>query len=103
MHVAVLRDRHAAHELHHEVRTSAFGGTAVVDTGDARVIHHRQRLTFGLEAGHDLFCVHPLFDDLQRDPPRHGLGLLGEVHDAHAAFAQRFEDLVGSDLHWPFF
>ena len=32
-----------------------------------RMIHHRQRLPLGLEAGDHLPGVHPQLDDLQRD------------------------------------
>jgi hypothetical protein len=37
--------------------------------GDVGMIHHRQRLPLGFEAGHDRSRVHPQLDDLQRHPP----------------------------------
>ena len=44
-----------------------------------------------------LFGVHSELDDLEGDAALHGLDLLCEVDDAHAALADRFEDLVGAD------
>ena len=60
--------------------------------------HHRQGLSFGLEAGDDLFGVHAGLDDLERDLAADGLGLLGDVDDAHAALANLFAEGVGADL-----
>ncbi len=100
LHVAVLRDGHAADELHHEIWPPRFGSTAIVDRRDVGMVHHGQRLALGLEAGHDLLGVHAELDDLQRDPALDRLGLLGQVDDPHPAFAEGFEDLVGTDALW---
>ncbi len=61
------------------------------------MVHHRQRLPLGLEAGDDLLGVHAVLDDLQRDLPLDRLGLLGQVDDAHAALAELAYDRVGAD------
>jgi hypothetical protein len=61
------------------------------------MVHQGQRLALGLEAGDDLLRIHPRLDDLERDLAADGLGLLGHVDDAHAAFADLFEQLVGAD------
>ena len=47
--VAVLGDRDAADQLHHEVGPAGFRRPAVENLGDVRVVHHRQRLPLGLE------------------------------------------------------
>ena len=65
--------------------------------GDVRVVHQRQRLPLGLEAGDDLRGVHAGLDDLQRHLAADRLGLLGHVDDAHAAFADLLQQLVGAD------
>jgi len=44
----------------------AFSGSAVQHLGDVRMIHQRQRLSFGLEAGDDGLGVHPQLDDFER-------------------------------------
>ena len=69
----------------------------VEDPGDVGVVHHRQGLALGLEPGDDLLRVHAGLDDLQRDPAADGLGLLGHVDGAHAAFADLLQELVGAD------
>ena len=95
--VAVLRDRHAFHQLHDEVRPAAVRRAGVQHFGDIRMVHHRHGLPLGLEAGDHLPRVHPRLDDLQRDGPLDRLGLLGHEHDAHAAFADLLQQLVGAD------
>ena len=62
------------------------------------MIHHRQCLTLGFKPGDHLPRVHARLDDLQRDAPLDRLLLLGHVDDAHAAFAELLEQLVGADL-----
>ncbi len=95
--VAVLGDRHALHVLHGEVGPAALGRPGVEHLGHARMVHHRQRLPLGLEAGHDLLGVHAVLDDLERDLASHRLGLLGEVDHAHAAFAETLQDAIGAN------
>ena len=65
--------------------------------GDVRVVHHRQGLAFGLEAGDHLAGVHPRLDDLQGHFSVHRLLLLGHVDHAHAAFADLLQELVAAD------
>ena len=95
--VAVLRDRHALDQLHHEVRPAGVGHAGVEDLGDVRVVHQRQRLPLGLEAGDHLPRVHPRLDDLQRDLALDRRGLLGHEDRAVAALADRLEQLVAAD------
>ena len=65
--------------------------------GDVRMVHQRQRLPLGLEAGDHLPRVHARLDDLERDRPLDRLGLLGHEDDAHAAFADLLQQLVRAD------
>ncbi len=95
--VAELGDRDALDQLHDEVRSARVGGTRVEDASDVRVVHHGQRLPLGVEAGEDLAAVHAGLDDLQGDEPPHRVGLLGHVDGAHAALADRLQELVGDD------
>ena len=62
------------------------------------MVHHRQRLPLGLEPGDHLPRVHARLDDLQRHAPLDRLVLLGHEDDAHAAFADLLQQLVGADL-----
>jgi hypothetical protein len=89
--VAVGGDGGAVDELHDEVWAAGFGGAGVVDLGDVLVVHHREGLALGLEAGDDLGAVHAGLDDLECDFAADGGLLLGHVDDAHAAFADFFE------------
>ena len=95
--IAVLVDRDAVDELHHEERPAAVGGAGVEDPRDAGVVHERQGLALGLEAGDDLFGVHARLDDLERDLAADGALLLGEEDDSHAALAELADDRVGAD------
>jgi hypothetical protein len=84
-------------------RVSDFGFRAcpcrssVVHLGDAGMFHHRQGLSLGLEARDHLLRIHTGLDDLESNLPAHGLRLLGQVDDAHAPFADDFQQLVRPD------
>ncbi len=88
----------AVDQFHHEVGAPAFGGARVEHLGNVGMVHHRQRLPLGFEAGDHLPRVHARLDDLQRDAAFDRLLLLGHVDDAHAAFADLLQQLVGADL-----
>ena len=70
---------------------------AVEYSGDVGMIHHRQRLALGLEAGHHLFGVHAELDDFKRHPAAHRFLLLGHTHHAKTALADFFQQLVTAD------
>ena len=74
--VAVSRDRHALHQLHHEERLAGIGRASVEDACDVGVIHQRQGLAFGIEASEDRARIHPDLDDLQRDLSLDRFGLV---------------------------
>ena len=61
------------------------------------MVHQRQRLPLGLEAGDHLPRVHAGLDDLERHLAADRLVLLGHVDDAHAPFADLLQQLVGAD------
>ena len=61
------------------------------------MVHQRQGLPLGLEAGDDLAGVHARLDDLEGDLAAHRLLLLGHEDDAEAAFADLLQQLVRAD------
>ena len=92
--VTELGDGHASDQLHDKERPAGLGGTGIVDLGDARVIHHGQRLALGLEPGDHLMRVHAELDYLEGDQARHPFGLLGLPDGAKAALANLLDKLI---------
>jgi hypothetical protein len=88
-------------EFHDEVRPARIRCPGIEDAGDVDVVHHRQGLPFGLEAGDDLPGVHAGLDDLEGHLALHGLRLFGHEDGAHAAFADLLQQLIGADLKRP--
>jgi hypothetical protein len=95
--VAVLGDRHAADEFHHEVRMAARGGAGVEHAGDVRMVHEGERLPLGLEAGDHVAGVHARLDDLEGHFAADRLLLLGDEDQAEAAFADLLHQPVRAD------
>jgi hypothetical protein len=95
--VAVVGDGHAVHQLHHEVGPARVGGAGVQDAGNVLVVHQRQGLALGLEAGDDLAGVEARLDHLEGDLAPHRVLLFGHVHHAEAALADALEELVAAD------
>jgi hypothetical protein len=95
--VAVLGDRNPLDQVHDEVRPPGVGRAGVQHAGDVRVVHQGQGQPLGLEPRDDLTGVHPGLDELDRDQSLDRLGLLGHPHGAHAALADRLDQLVGAD------
>ena len=87
MLIAELGDGDALDQLHREPRPAGGRRPGVEHLGDVRVVHHRQRLALGLEAGQHFPGVHPGLDDLQRHPAGDRLALLGHPDGAEAALA----------------
>ena len=96
--IAMLGDRDSRNVLHDEVRPAIIAHPRVEDPGHARMVHHGQCLTLGLETGDDLLRIHAQLDDFEGDSALDGLGLLGEVDDAHPALADLLKDPVRTDL-----
>jgi hypothetical protein len=61
------------------------------------VVHQRQGLPLGFEAGDHFAGIEPRLDDLQRHPTAHGVLLFGHEHQAHAPLADLFPQFVGAD------
>jgi len=96
--VAVLGDGQAFDVLHHEVGPSVRGQSRIVHAGDMRMLHQRQRLLLGLEAGQYLLGVHARLGDLQCDAPFNRAPLLGQVDCPVSAFTQKTDEPVGPNL-----
>jgi hypothetical protein len=71
--------------------------TGVEHLGYRRVVHHGQRLTFGLKALKQRAVVHPRSDELQRNLTAQWRRLLGKPDVPHTAFSQRLEQPVRSN------
>src|SRR5439155_268804 len=61
------------------------------------MIHQRQRLPLGFEAGDHLPSIHAGLDDFQRHLAADRLLLLGHEDDAEAPFADLLQELVWAD------
>ena len=97
MVIAILRDMAASHQFHDEIGEPAFSHAGVEDLGDTHVVHHGERLPLRLEPCHDLFGIHARFDDLHRHAAFDGMLLVAHVDDPHPSFANRLQELVGTD------
>ncbi len=87
------RERHAAHQLHREEKRVIAAAAGREDADDARVIEARQGVGLAPEALDRLgLRGQPRGQHLQRDPAR-GVPLLRFVDLAHAALAERTDDL----------
>jgi hypothetical protein len=62
------------------------------------VVHQRQGLPLGLEAGDHLAGIHARLDDLQRHLAPQWSRLFGHEHHTEAPFADLLQELVGADL-----
>ena len=58
------------------------------------MVHHRQRLAFGLEPGHDAPGVHAQLDHFEGNPATDRFLLLSHVDDPAPALADLLEQLV---------
>jgi hypothetical protein len=58
------------------------------------MVHHRQRLSLGLETSDNGLGVHPEFDDLERNATPHRHGLFRDIDHAVTAFADSFQQFV---------
>ncbi len=75
----------------------AFGRSRIENLGDVRVVHDRQGLALGFEAGHDFPRIHADLDYFESDAAFDRLFLLGHIDDAEAAFAEFLQQLVITD------
>ena len=96
--IAILCDGRAFDVLHHEVRPPGGAGAGVEDLGDVRVVHHRERLAFLVEAGEHLRGIQAELHDLERHAPANGFTLLGEIDRPHPPFAQQLDDAIAAEV-----
>ena len=87
--VAVLRDGHARHVFHDEIRL-AVRRPGVKNLRDGGMIHDCKGLALRLEALDHGLVIHSALDEFQCDLPPNRSGLLGQPYLPHAAFAQSF-------------
>ncbi len=97
--VAVVGERDPLDQLHDEKRTTVLGRAGIEDLGDVGMVHQRQRLAFGLEAGEDGFGIHASLDQFESDRASDRLSLLGKVDRSHAPFADFLAKLVAAGDH----
>ena len=95
--VAVVGDGDAPDEFHHEERPAAVGRAGIEHPGDVGVLHQRQGLPFGFEAGDDFFGVHPRLEDFDGDHPADRCGLLGHEDGPERPLTDLLQQLVGAD------
>ena len=94
---AMLRDRHALDELHHEVGTPVRFA-AVEQARDVGVIEPREHLTFLQEPPPDALRVDPALQELQGDALLElAVAPLGDPDLSHAAAAEQRDQHVGTD------
>ena len=92
--IAKVGNRCALNQLHDEVGPAGGGLSAVEDAGNVGMLHQCQRLPLGFEAGDHLPRIHAGLDDLDGDAPPNRRLLLGQVDDAEAALAKRFQQPI---------
>src|SRR5262245_59794897 len=95
--VAVVGDGNTTYQLHDEIRSARACRSGVKHLGDIRMIHQRQCLTFGFEAGDHVASVHAWPNHLQSHLALHRLVLLGDKHETEASLANLLHELVWSD------
>ncbi len=95
--VAVAGDGDTLDEIHHEVRPASARCAGIQHAGDVGVVHQGQGLPLGLEAGDDLAGVHTGLDQFEGNQAFDRLGLLGHPDAAHAALADRLNELIRAD------
>src|SRR5688572_18673119 len=114
LRVTVAGDGAAANQFHHKIGPASRSRARIVNGGDIRMFHHRQRLPLYLEALDHFAGVHAQLDDLERDFAPDRLRLLRPINDAEPAFTKLlnqfvmandgtrlFHDALRSSAHWP--
>src|ERR1041384_1377677 len=92
--ITECRDRDTSNQLHDEVWSAGFGHPSVKDLRDVGMIHHREGLSLGLEAGDHPLRIHACLNVLERNLTTHRIILPGAEHGPTASFADQFSELV---------
>ena len=95
--VGESRDRGPVDKFHHEEGPSVIGRAGFEYSRDIRMLHHCERLAFGLEALDNADRIHAEFDEFQGNEAADGRGLFGKVDAAAAPFADFSLERVGAD------
>jgi hypothetical protein len=95
---AVLRDGHAVHVLHHQVRPAVVRGPGVQEPGDIGVVQGGQDLALHREPLQEIVRVQPPAEHLQGNGRLlRSLGPLRQVDRPRTSTAQGVDDAVGPD------
>src|SRR5205814_8880339 len=97
MLVAIVGNPRAAHQFHDEERPAPFSRSGIEDSGDIWMVHQRQSLPLRLEAGDDLFGLHPEFEYLQGNPAADGFGLFSHIYDPAPTLADFLQEPVAAN------
>ena len=91
--IAVLGNGNALHEI----GPLRFSRARIEHARDIRMLHQRQRLTFGIKPRQHIGRVHSWFDKLDSHHSAHRLHLLCHPHASHSAFTHGLQQLVWTD------
>ncbi len=94
---AILSNGQAVDQFHDEIEPACRCRARVQHAGYIGVVHQRQSLPLGLEAGHHLLAVHAGFDDLKRHHTADRMLLFGAVYHSHSTARDLLENSVGAD------
>ena len=97
MCLAIRGDGCAAQQLHDKKGSAVWRHAGIQNGGDAGMLHGGEHAALLLEAGEDLAGVHAALEELEGDLALDGLGLLGPPDEAEAAFAELFDEAVGTE------
>ena len=92
--IAIFGNRQPRHIFHDQVGLPQRGRAGIEYLGDCRMVHNRERLSFGAKALHHGCVVHPRLDELQGNLSAHRCVLLGQPDLAHPALAQHADEFV---------
>jgi hypothetical protein len=96
--IAILVNRLALHQLHHQIRKSGIGRPSVQQARDVRVIEVGQDLSLGSELGKSKCSTQPLTDNFDRDLLFILLvGADAPIHRPHPALAHQIDDFISSN------
>src|ERR1043166_1056441 len=93
---AIIVDAGSIDVFHRKERNAIRGHARVIKLGDVWMIETGEQTLLAEKSPHDLIAVHPVPDELERDPTVQ-LSILREINFAHPAAADQRNDLVIAD------